>query len=187
MKYQEQSIAENSLYKIDRIDQLAIIRFKADSPLEDLYNVENSNQYFGEGLEKIIGKDISTRLFIFSNNIFAEEQFNEFFKTIKIEENEKVDFLSSETNIRLNTLARFTNINSLLLKTIFYLWEVWSIIWINMLRKRHWMNCYYSVNRYRQRIWIVGASLIEYYLKKVNLSRKLLKLLWIYQKNHTFI
>jgi len=110
MNHQEQSIAENSLYKINRIDQLAIIRFKADSPLEDLYNVENSDQYFGEGLEKILGKDISTRLFIFSNNTFSEERFNEFFKTIKIEENEKVDFLSRDANIRFNALARFTNI-----------------------------------------------------------------------------
>ena len=116
MNHQEQSIAENSLYKIDRIDQLAIIRLKADSPLEDLYNVENSDQYFGEGLEKILGKDISTRLYIFSNNTFSEERFNEFFKTIKIEENEKANFLSSDTNIRLNALARFTNIKHRFIK-----------------------------------------------------------------------
>ncbi len=75
MKHQEQSIAENSLYKIDRIEQLAIIRFKADLPLEDLYNVESSDHYFGEGLGKILGRDISTRLFIFSNNTFSEERF----------------------------------------------------------------------------------------------------------------
>ena len=116
MKHQEQSIAENSLYKIDRIEQLAIIRFKADLPLEDLYKVESSDQYFGEGLGKILGKDISTRLFIFSNNTFSEERYKEFFKTIKIEEKEKVDFLSSETNIRLNTLARVTNIKHRFIK-----------------------------------------------------------------------
>ena len=116
MKYQEEPISENSLYKIDQIDQLAIIRFKADLPLEELYKVESSDQYFGEGLSKILSKNISTRLFIFSDNTFSEERFNEFFKTIKIEENEKVDFLSSETNIRLNTLARFTNIKHRFIK-----------------------------------------------------------------------
>ncbi len=53
-------------------------------------------------------------LFLF--NVLLAKTFKEFFKTIKIEENEKVDFLSSETNIRLNTLARFTNIKHRFIK-----------------------------------------------------------------------
>jgi len=116
MKNQELSIAENSLYKIDQIDQLAIIRFKSDSPLEDLYKVENSDHYFVENLGKILSKDITTRLFIYANNTFSEQRFNEFFKTIKIKENEKVDFLSGDTNIRLDALARFTIIKHRFIK-----------------------------------------------------------------------
>jgi hypothetical protein len=110
MTPKEQSIAENSLYTIDRIDKLAIIRFKADSPPEELYKVENIDHYFVGDLSRLLTGDITTRLFIYAPNTFSEKRFNEFFKKIEVDEKQKSDEDSTEPKLRLNALARFTTI-----------------------------------------------------------------------------
>ena len=103
-------IADNSLYSIEKIDRLAIIKFKSDAPIAELYKTENNYIYFGGDLERISGSDISARLFIFSENIFSEERFNDFFKSIKLSPNEKVEFTSIDSNIKLFEFDRFVNI-----------------------------------------------------------------------------
>jgi enoyl-CoA hydratase/carnithine racemase len=110
MQFKEKSIAENSLYTIDRIDKLAIIRFKEDSPPEELYKVENIDQYFVGDLSRLLTGDITTRLFIYANNTFSEKRFNEFFKKIEVDEKHKSDEHSTDYKLRLNALARFTTI-----------------------------------------------------------------------------
>lgn len=110
MKNEKIQIADNSLYSIETIERVAIIKFKSDAPLEEMYKLENSNTYFVDDLGKLSGSDISTRLFIFSRDIFSEERFNEFFRSIKLASNKKIDFLSLESNIRFIEFDRFINI-----------------------------------------------------------------------------
>ena len=93
MENEKIQIIDNSLISIEKIEQLAIIKFKSDAPIEELYKLENSNKYFEDDLGKVSGSDITTRLFIFSNNVFSEERFNDFFGTIKKVPHEKIDFL----------------------------------------------------------------------------------------------
>jgi hypothetical protein len=108
MEYKKIQIADNSLYSIEKIERLVITKFKSNAPIEELYKTDNI--YFEEDLEKISGSDISTRLFIFSEDIFSEERFNDFFKTIKLSSNEKVDFTSRASNIKSLEFDRFVNI-----------------------------------------------------------------------------
>lgn len=115
MSYQEQSIAENSLYTIDRIDRLAIIRFKADSPAEELYKMENLDQYFVGELSRLLTGEITTRLFIYANNTFSEKRFNEFFEKIEVDD-KKGEFHPNEPRFRINALARFTTIKHKFIK-----------------------------------------------------------------------
>lgn len=116
MTNQTNIVAETSHYKIEQIEKLAIIKFKPDSPIEELNKLENIGQYFSVDLNKLLGKEITTRLFLFTDNIFSEERFNEFIKTIKIEPEEKIDFLSEKSNLRFNALDRFTNIKHRFIK-----------------------------------------------------------------------
>ena len=83
MTIQRNVVAETSHYKIEQIEKLAIIKFKPESPIEELYKLENIGQYFSVDLDKLVGKEITTRLFLFTDNIFSEERFDEFIKTIK--------------------------------------------------------------------------------------------------------
>jgi len=110
MENKKVQILDNSLISIEKIEKLAIIKFKADAPIEELYKLENSNKFFKDDLGKVSGKDITTRLFIFSNNIFSEERFIDFFSTVKKVPHKKIDFLSIESNIRYMQFARFVNI-----------------------------------------------------------------------------
>jgi hypothetical protein len=116
MSYQVQSIAENSLYTIDRIERLAIIKFKADSPAEELYKVENIDQYFVGDLSRLLTGEITTRLFIYARNTFSEKRFHEFFDKIDTIENNGSDFHSNEPRFRINALARFTTIKHKFIK-----------------------------------------------------------------------
>ena len=110
MKNEKIQIVDNSLYSIEKIERVAIIKFKSDAPLAQLYKLENSNTYFVDDLGKLSGSDISTRLFIFSKDFFSEERFNDFFRSIKLSSNEKIEFLSLESNIRVIQFNRFVNI-----------------------------------------------------------------------------
>lgn len=110
MSHNKIQIANTPLYSIEIIDKLAIIKFKSNAPIEELYKLENSNTYFKDDLDKIARIDITTRLFIFSNDIFSEERFNEFFKSIKKSQNKKIDFSTLEANIRYMEFSRFINI-----------------------------------------------------------------------------
>ena len=110
MEYKKIQIADNSLYSIEKIERLAITKFKSDAPIQELYKTDRSYIYFEGDLEKISGSDISTRLFIFSEDIFSEERFNDFFKTIKLSSNDKVDFTSNTPNIKSFEFDRFVNI-----------------------------------------------------------------------------
>ena len=116
MNYKLQSIAENSLYTIDRIDRLAIIRFKVDSPPEELYKVENIDQYFVGELSRLLTGDITTRLFIYADSTFSEKRFNQFFKKIEVDEKQNSDFHANEPKFRLNALAKFTTIKHRFIK-----------------------------------------------------------------------
>ena len=75
MNYQKTLILENALYHIETLDNLAIITFKSDAPLEELYKLDSSHAYFNADLGEISGKDINTRLFLFSEDIFEENRF----------------------------------------------------------------------------------------------------------------
>ena len=110
MKNETIQLVDNTIYSIETIDQLAIIKFKSDASIEELYKLENSNSFFVEDLGKVAGKNITTRLFIFSNNIFSEARFNVFFNSVKKRPDEKIDFLTLDPNIRVNSMARFVNI-----------------------------------------------------------------------------
>ncbi len=110
MEYKKIQIADNSLYSIEKIERLAIIKFKSDAPIEELYKTDNNYIYFEGDLEKISGSDVSTRLFIFSKDIFSEERFIDFFNSIKLSSNEKVDFTSTAPNIKSFEFDRFVNI-----------------------------------------------------------------------------
>ena len=103
-------ISDNSLYSIEKIDRLAIVKFKSDAQIKELYNIGNNSMYYEGDLKLISGSDISTRLFIFSENIFSEERFDDFFKTIKLDSTKNVDFLSLDSNIKKIELERFVNI-----------------------------------------------------------------------------
>ncbi len=116
MTNQTNVVAETVHYKIEQIEKLAIIKFKPDSPIEELYKLENMGQYFSVDLNKLLGKEITTRLFLFTDNIFSEERFNEFIKTIKIDPDEKINFLTDKNNLRFNALDRFTNIKHRFIK-----------------------------------------------------------------------
>jgi len=110
MKRIKIEIANNALYSIDKIDRLAIIKFKSDAPLEELYKAKNNSIYFDGDIEKISGSEISTRLFIFSENIFSEDRFYNFFESIKLSPNKKIDFSSNDKNIKSLEFDRFVNI-----------------------------------------------------------------------------
>ncbi len=103
-------IVNTPLYTIDVINKLAIIKFKSEAPIEDLYELENSHTYFTKDLDKISNIDISTRLFIFSKDIFSEEKFSNFFDELKINPDKKMKFLLGETNVQTHNLAKFVNI-----------------------------------------------------------------------------
>jgi len=118
MENKKIQIIDNSLISIEKIGQLAIIKFKSDAPIEELYKLENSNKFFEDDLGKVSGSDITTRLFIFSNDIFSEDRFIDFFRTIKKVPHEKIDFLSLESNIRYMQFARFINIKYRFIKDI---------------------------------------------------------------------
>lgn len=111
-------IVDNSLFSIETIGRLAIIKFKSNAPIEELYKLENSNEFFEDDLGKVSGGDITTRLFIFSNDIFSEKRFNDIFGTIKKVPDKKIDFLSLESNIRNMQFARFINIKYRFIKNI---------------------------------------------------------------------
>lgn len=118
MKNKKIQIVDNSLFSIEKIDRLAIIKFKSNAPIEELYKLENSSTFFEDDLGKISGSDIFARLFIFSNDIFSEERFNDFFSSIKKSPGKKIEFLSLESNIRYIQFARFINIKYRFIKDI---------------------------------------------------------------------
>lgn len=116
MKDQSKIIKEHSVYSIETIDKLAVVKFNADSPIEELYDPSNSNEFFETINSPELNKGITTNLFIFTNGMFSEDRFDKYFKTIKIDKNEKVDFLSLASNIRMNALARITAIKHRFIK-----------------------------------------------------------------------
>ena len=95
---------------------MAVIKFKAESPIGELYKIENFGQFFSVDLNKLLGIEITTRLVLFTDNIYSEERFSEFFKTIKIMPEEKTDFLSNTSNVRFNALGLFTNVKHRFIK-----------------------------------------------------------------------
>jgi hypothetical protein len=111
-------INDNSLFSIEKIGQLAIIKFKSDAPIEELYKLENTDKFFEEDLKKLSGSDITTRLFIFSNDIFSGKRFIDFFETIKKSPEKRIDFLSSDSNINNMKFARFINIKYRFIKDV---------------------------------------------------------------------